>query len=145
MYDGTADHDSQIGRSGVGPWMVTRKTGPSLDRGDVTAIAGVSDSALRSRSIFAASAASAGSSCASMSVRSTAGGIRCQTTEPFRRPATKKGHKLIESFVGVRLERPHPHPESSLGRLAQLVRARASHAQQLKGRMSEAVGCLQLL
>jgi len=33
----------------------------------------------------------------------------------------------------------------SFGRLAQLVRARASHALRLNGRMSEAVGSIQLL
>jgi hypothetical protein len=38
-----------------------------------------------------------------------------------------------------------PTYNHSFGRLAQLVRARASHAPQLKGRMLEAVGCIQLL
>jgi hypothetical protein len=87
MYDGVADHVSHVGRSGLGPRMVTRKTGPSPGGGDVTTIAGVSARALRIRSIFAASPASAGRSCASMSVRNTTGGIRVQTTESFRRPA----------------------------------------------------------
>jgi hypothetical protein len=58
---------------------------------------------------------------------------------------SQKDHTLIESFVSVRSEHRNPTYDQSLGRLAQLVRARASHAQQLKGRMSEAVGLNQLL
>ena len=41
----------------------------------------------------------------------------------------KKDHKLIESFVSARLEDHSPAYHQLIGRLAQLVRARASHAR----------------
>ena len=41
MYDGTADHASHIGRSGLGPWMVARKTGPSPKQNSVVRLEAV--------------------------------------------------------------------------------------------------------
>src|SRR5437868_5433554 len=41
----------------------------------------------------------------------------------------QSGHTLIESVVSLRPRRPPPHLAQSFGRLAQLVRARASHAR----------------
>src|SRR3989442_2973182 len=61
------------------------------------------------------------------------------------RTVPQKCHKLVESTDEQGSESPQPPDSQSFGRLAQLVRARASHAQRLKGRMLEAVGFIQLL
>src|SRR5258705_7790850 len=42
-------------------------------------------------------------------------------------------------------DKSHSDRIAHTGRLAQLVRARASHAHRFDGRMLEAVGCIQLL
>jgi hypothetical protein len=77
-----------------------------------------------------------------------------------RSPMAAGSGRVAEEFAAGTTKRPHadkiarqhergttgtPPTVKSFGRLAQLVRARASHAHRFDGRMLEAVGSIQLL